>query len=311
MRKFAAIAVSVGLVAALSACAGGPATGSDCTDEGNAALVTADGTFGGDPEATFPFPLVSETVSVATVSDSDGPRVPRGGVIAGAISVYDGGSGEPVLDPGNGQPIAGLSLLMPTATGFQLPFTASLACASAGSRIAVEGPASDLFNESAVEGLGLTADQSIVVITDVEEVYLGRADGADQVAQSGLPAVVLAPNGQPGFTFPDAAAPAEQRVALLKRGSGAELADGDVAVVHYSALGWQADAVSASSWPTLVPARLALDGQDQQVSSTFVFAAAVKDALVGLPVGSQVLVAVPGDSPVVYVVDILGISEAQ
>lgn len=311
MRKFAAIAVSVGLAAALSSCVSGPLTGSDCADTGNAALVTASGAFGGDPEARFPFPLVSEETSVATVSDGDGARVPHGGVASGAISVYDGATGEPVLDPGNGQPIAGLALLMPTASGFQLPFTESLACASAGSRIAVEGHASNLFNEGAVEALGLTADQSVVVVTDVDEVYLGRADGADQVAQSGLPAVVLAPNGQPGFTFPDSPAPAEERIVLLKRGAGAELADGDVAVVHYSALGWQAEAVSASSWPTLVPVRIALDGADQQVSSTFVFAAAAKDALVGLPVGSQVLIVVPGDSSVVYVVDILGISEAQ
>jgi peptidylprolyl isomerase len=122
--------------------------------------------------------------------------------------------------------------------------------------------------------------------------------------QSGLPAITLAPNGQPGFTFPDGSGPTEERVALLKRGSGATLEAGQTAVVHYTAVDWGASAVATSTWTAMVPAKVALDGTD---ATQFTFAGVVKDALVGVPVGSQVLVVVPGDQAVVYVVDILGV----
>lgn len=304
MRKFAAVAVSVGLIASLSACVSTPA-GATCGSTGNAALVTADGPLGGDPAATFPVPLKSTTTSIALTTVGDGVRVPSDGVIEGTISLYDGQTGDPLVDGSSQQPLVGIDLLLPTSPGYRLPYTELLDCATVGSRVTVEGALGDLLGADLADGLGLDPESSLVIVTDVSDAYLGRANGADQIAESGLPAVVLAPNGQPGFTFPDGDGPTEQRVVLLKRGSGATLDAGQTAVVHYSAVEWGASAVSTSTWTAMVPAKVILDGAD---ATQFTFAGTVKDALVGQTVGSQVLVVVPGDKAVVYVVDILGVS---
>ena len=306
MRKFAAIAVSLGLVAALSACASGPVTGSDCADTGNAALVTAEGAAGGELTTSFPVPLVADESSVAAIERGDGARVPADGYVLGTLSLYNGATGEPLANPSTGQALTTLPILMPTREGYVLPFTTLLSCAGAGSRVAIVGPGTELLGADLAPGLGLKESDSVVVVADVEEVFLGRADGADQIAESGIPAVVLAPSGQPGFTFPDSAAPTEERVVVLKRGGHASTNEGDSVVVHVTSIGWQAATVSASTWTNMEPAVVALDGQDDAT-----LPGVVKDALVGLPVGSQLLVVVPGESAVVYVVDILGITEAQ
>lgn len=304
MRKFAAVAVSLGLIASLSACVQAPA-GATCGSSGNAALVTAEGPLGGDPAASFPVPLKSTSTSIALTTTGDGERVPADGVIDGTLSLYDGQTGDPLVDGGSQQALVGIDLLLPTSPGYRLPYTELLDCATVGSRVTVEGQVGDLLGADLAEGLQLDPQGSLVIVTDVSDAFLGRANGADQVAQSGLPAIALAPNGQPGFTFPDGSGPTEERVALLKRGSGAQLEAGQTAVVHYTAVNWGASAVSSSTWTAMVPAKVVLDGTD---ATQFTFAGAVKDALVGVTVGSQVLVVVPGDQAVVYVVDILGVS---
>lgn len=48
---------------------------------------------------------------------------------------------------------------------------------------------------------GVKATDTIVLVLDAQRVFPGRATGADQLAPAGFPSVVLAPNGQPGFTF--------------------------------------------------------------------------------------------------------------
>lgn len=303
MRKFAAVAVSLGLIASLSACANGPVTGASCADTGNAALVGAEGSFGGDLTIDFPLPLSGGESSVAVIDASDGIRVPSGGYVKGTLSLYNGATGEALANPSTGQALTTLPILMPAREGYAVPFTALLACANAGSRVAIVGPGADLLGADLATGLGVTGDDTAVAVVDVSEVFLGRADGADQIAESGIPAVVLAPSGQPGFTFPDSAAPSQERVVVLKRGGHAATQDGDSVAVHYTSIGWQASAVTASTWTSMEPVIVTLDGTDDAS-----LPGTVKDALVGLPVGSQVLVVVPGDQAVVYVVDILGVS---
>jgi hypothetical protein len=300
VRKLASIIASAGVLVSLSACAAAPSTFADCGPSGNAALVTAEGTFGADPSATFPTPLVSTTPETAEIRPGDGQAVTAGGVAYGAVSIYDGETGEPV---GGDSPIIGVSILAGTV-GYVYPFADALACAEVGARVVTTGTAAQLFGEGA---LGLDPEATLVVITDINDAFLGRADGVDQIAQSGMPAIVLAPNGQPGFTFPEDA-PAEYRADLLKKGDGAVAEDGDNVVLHYSVIEWGATALTQSSWTgdSGAPAILALDGAD---TAGTVFSAQIKDAIVGQSVGSQLLIVVPGEQTLVYVIDVLGIAE--
>src|SRR5690606_35580071 len=88
----------------------------------------------------------------------------------------------------------------------------------------------------------------VVVVTDIQSSYMGRADGADQFAQEGMPAVVLAPNGQPGFTFPPIDPPTEMRVDLLKRGWGEETTAEDVVIINFAAIEWGGAEYLQSTW---------------------------------------------------------------
>jgi hypothetical protein len=302
VRKLASIVVSAGVLVSLSACAAGPSTFADCGPSGNAALVTAEGSFGKDPAAEFPTPLVSTKAETAEIRPGDGKDVPEGGVVYGTVSVYDGKTGDAL---GGDTPLVGIQLLASTRD-FVYPFADALACAEVGSRIVTTGTNQQLFGESGIGG-DIAPDDTLVVVTDVTDAFLGRANGADQIAQDGMPAIVLAPNGQPGFTFPDTEL-TEFRADLLKRGSGPVVEDGDNVVIHYTSVVWGATSVTESTWsgstasPTIVP----LDGTD--VSGTSI-TGAVKDAIVGTPVGSQLLIVAPGDSTLVYVIDVLGIAE--
>lgn len=299
MRKLASIVVSAGVLVSLSACASSPSTFADCGPSGNAALVTAEGSFGKDPAAEFPTPLVSTKAETAQIREGDGKDVPPGGIAYGTVSVYDGETGEAL---GGDSPLVAVPLLA-SSTDFVLPFADALACAEVGSRVVMTGTNQQLFGEEGIGG-SIAPDATLVVVTDVTDAFLGRANGADQIAQDGMPAIVLAPNGQPGFTFPDTPL-TDFRADFLKRGSGAVVEDGDSVVIHYSTVAWGAASVTESTW-TASPKIVPLDGAD---STGTTITGAVKDAIVGAPVGSQLLIVAPGDSTLVYVIDVLGIAE--
>jgi peptidylprolyl isomerase len=304
VRKIASIAVFGVLLVSISACSTPGSASASCDVKSSAELVTADGAFGADPEASFPTPLIEPESGVTELIAGDGNHVPAGGVVQGTVSVYAGETGDPVV---SGGPLVGVPILFPTSN-FILPFTSALACGSNGSRLVATGSAADMLGADAAEQqFQLDPDASVVVVADITTSYIGKADGVDQLAQSGMPAIVLAPNGQPGFTFPDSAPPTELTVDLLKKGAGATAKADDALVVQFSAINWGEDTLLQSTWvdnsgsPTAVP----LGSGD----SNGIFTADIKKALVGQTVGSQLLIAVPGDQTVVYVIDILGIAE--
>ena len=304
MRKIASIAVFGVLLVSISACSTPGMNSASCDVKGNADLVTAAGEFGGDPEATFPTPLIASTTGVTESITGDGDPVPAGGVVAGTVSIYSGETGEPVV---SGGPLVSVPILF-TTNDFILPFTSSLQCGSNGSRVISTGSAGDLLGEKAsVEQFQIDPETAVVVVADIDSSYIGRANGADQLAQGGMPAIVLAPNGQPGFTFPDSAPPTELEVDLLKKGAGAVTKADDIVIVQFSAINWAGEELLQSTWvnnngsPIAVPLGAAEDNG--------VMTAEVKKSLVGQTVGSQLLIAVPGDQTVVYVIDVLGIAE--
>lgn len=156
----------------------------------------------------------------------------------------------------------------------------------------------------------------------LKRIYLPHANGDIQPLPTGLPTVVRAPKtGQPGLVKPTFAAPKEFQKATLIKGRGEIVKEGDSVTVHYVGWVWGTDIGSAfdSSWDSgKGPATFNLKTGDDGVISGFV------KTIAGETVGSQVIAsmppadgygaagrgaAIPGNSTLLFVVDILGINK--
>ncbi|MGV8876063.1 MAG: FKBP-type peptidyl-prolyl cis-trans isomerase [Rhodoglobus sp.] len=323
VRKLAVVALSAGIVVSLAGCANGPLSGSACSPlfsaGSNSALVSAEGTLSADPAATFPTPLISSDVESETVTVGDGERLGNGDVATLQITVYNGKTGAALISTGHDT--AGLRVPVTE----RAPHFGEIAqCATVGSRIVTVGPAGKILGAEniAQNQLPLADDDTIVMISDVESRYPGKAEGANRIPPAGLPAIVLAPNGQPGFTFPATEAPTKLKFAALKQGSGRALAQGDVAVMHVSGIQWGAkDTFTNSREQAGVPGTYLIESNK---TSERGLPPGLAEALIGQTVGSQVLVVLPADvgfapgtepegvtsgATLVFVFDILGIQE--
>jgi hypothetical protein len=324
VRIFTAAIVTVGLVVSLSACASSGAPSGTCdpiAKSGDASsLITATGDSGSALDVQFPTPLITEGLEVSTVAEGDGKTIYPGQIADFHISAINATTGEAVdvgVEPAD---VIRRTAGDTSATSGQ--FGRILECATVGSRIAATLTVGDAFGAgSGGDQEGLGEDDTIVLVLDVVTSYIGRADGVDQLAQNGMPALALAPNGQPGITIPHSDAPKTSRSATTKLGDGATVKEGDVVVMHYTGIEWDADAPFDSSWTSAVPVSFTATSNDTGTGAGVV--PGLADALIGAKVGSQfIAVVAPKDgfaddatlptgvtagSTLVYVVDVLGI----
>jgi hypothetical protein len=319
VQKRLALVVAAGVLVSLSACAGGPFSNGSCSPTyaaGSASdLVDAGGPFGVDPEATFPTPLIAEQTQVTKLSTEDGDALRAGQVVDIQVTVLNAKDGE-VLTASSYDPAEPVRRAIEPSTDVLGEITE---CATIGSRLAVATSVVSMFGDTDLSEFRLKADDTLVLVVDIQNAYLGRANGVDQLAQSGMPSISLAPNGRPGFTFPNEAPLTELRIAPLKLGGGAVVEEGDQVVIHYTGVLWDTKTVFDSSWDRGAPATFpALSVETDPNGLVPGFA----KALIGQRVGSQILVVIPPEfgyptgqgpatvpdgSTMVFVFDILGI----
>jgi hypothetical protein len=319
VRKLVSVVLAAGLLASLAACTNG-AAGGDCaplySSGGNSDLVTAKGKIGADPKAEFATPIVGKKVQVSTLTKGEGAPIQPGATAVVQVSIYDGKTGDLLISSDyTGSGVIGY-------VRDDVPaFGAVVQCEPIGSRVAAVGPAGEMIGDGAITQykLPITADDNVVLVADLVGSYLGKANGADQVAQAGFPSIALAPDGRPGFTFSgDSVAPKKFEAVNLKSGSGATVKAGDAVVLNYTAVAWGGKTVAETTWDGLPTVKVASSLKDSQSG---LIDGLVK-AIVGQKVGSQVIAIVPpelgyasGSAPagvtegstLVYVVDILGI----
>lgn len=325
VRTASAILATTALVGSLSACTGafGSAVCEPIVPTGETAgYVEADGNFGTLPEVDFPTPLESEGTQQALLIEGEGDPISNGQIVDFQVVLLNGNDGEIITASAYDDAEAPLR----RTAGSDIDVLAEvLQCAQVGSRIAVTGTMQDVFDEETlanIEGsLGLKADDAIVLVVDVQAAYLGRATGLPQLGAAGIPAVVTAPNGQPGVTIPNEEPPTEVRSHTLVLGQGATVEDGDRVVLHYTGLLWSTKAVFDSSWDRGAPATFTITSFENDPNG---IVPGLADGLVGRTIGSQVIVVIPpefgypaGQAPasipdgstMVFVVDLLGIED--
>lgn len=315
MRKISAIAVAVGMSATMTACAGFPGSNGcepGITSGGASSIINAPGKFASAPRVDFPTPIVTYETEATELISGDGDLLTDGQPVRIKLSIFNGRTGEEIPN--------GDSDMITMVGGTAIPAVGpALECSTVGSRIAIAASAEAAHGSQPFPDAGVEAEDTFVFVADVLDSYLAKANGAPQLAKAGQPAVVLAPNGAPGITVPgsgnEAADPPEELVvSVLKAGDGAELKEGDQAILHYTGVMWSNNEVFDSSW-------------SKGTAGVFSLAEGVipgfKDGLIGQKIGSQVLLVIPpelgyGDTgsgsipageTLVFVVDILGASD--
>ncbi len=319
MHKRLAIVLAAAMLVSLSACAGTPFGSSGCTPafaSGSASdLVRAAGPFGADPKAEFPTPLIAEETQVSTINAAEGDQLLAGQVVDFQVTVLDASNGE-VLTASSYDPAQPVRRSIVPSTDVLGEMTQ---CATVGSRVATATSVRSMFGDTDLSEFRLTAEDTLVVVVDIQNAFLGRANGVDQLAKAGFPSISLAPNGQPGFTIPNESAPTELLTTVLKLGSGAVVEEGNEVVIHYTGVLWDTRTVFDSSWERGTPATfVALSSETDPSGVVPGFA----QALIGQRVGSQILVVIPPEfgylpgqgpatvpegSTMIFAFDILGI----
>jgi peptidylprolyl isomerase len=257
--------------------------------------VTASGDVGDSPAVEFPTPLIAEETQRSVLVEGEGAPAAAGAIVRANYVYFDGSTGAA------GTETTGLL----TASDVAKSLGQALECVTVGSRVVVVGPATDLFPDVPEE----TTD-TIIAVLDITAIYLGKANGINQLPQDGMPTVVTAVDGTPGISSTYVPATDEPRIATIKAGGGATVAEGDTVVFHARSWDWSSGSTNTvtvgdiNSWATGSPYPI-VPSVETLGDETLV------DALIGAKVGSQVLVVIPDpetpSSATVYVLDVLGI----
>ncbi len=258
--------------------------------------VKVEGDFGTASTATFDLEQKIDEVQRSVVIEGDGEKIDQNDYVDYALSAFSSTTGERLGDAGYTE-----GELLPQKVLSDANLAQVIGCVSTGSRLAVALPGDQ------------QGDAAIYVI-DVQGVVPTAAWGTAKPASEGMPKVTLADDGEPDVAVPNAEAPGELKIAVLKEGDGPAVADGDTTLLQYYGVDWESGESFDSSWSKGEP--LALPG------NTYV--PGFVQALAGQKVGSQVLVVIPpalayGDDPkghelggktLVFVIDILATQHA-
>ncbi len=295
MRYAPAVLLTAALVTAtLSGCAGAPADVA-CATPGDASnQVSVTGKFDSEPSVSMPTPLYAPATQVSTAIEGDGETLAGNEVVELAWSLYNGRTGEKIF-------ATPYDDVKPASPSGMLPGMAdALACHTVGSRLVAAITPDDGFGEAGNPMYGVKADDTLVMVIDIKNAYLGKADGISMpVVQPGFPSVAVAPDGTPGLTIPTSPAPTTAKSALLKLGDGDTVKASDTVLAQIQQASWNNQSITSSTWTDGSPKTIPMNKAPKELT----------DALTDIHVGSQVIVLVPtpdGDASI-YVIDVLGV----
>ncbi|WP_144877331.1 FKBP-type peptidyl-prolyl cis-trans isomerase [Microbacterium sp. 1.5R] len=239
--------------------------------------VTVEGS-GADAKVTVPSGTEFTEAERTVISEGDGDEVHPGDLVSLRYQLVDATTNE-VLSTSERGPDGVLGTLLAVQQPQQMVdptqstvFTVAAECLPVGSSAVLTLPA-------AQEG----SNPSVLFVETIEELPT-VATGSDQEPTEGFPAVELDDSGAPTITLPDADAPTETEVAVLKKGDGAVVGEGDLVTVQYRGVKWSDGTEFDSSWSR--------DAAPAQFPTTGVVTG-FKLALEGQTVGSQVVVTMP------------------
>jgi peptidylprolyl isomerase len=288
------VALALGAVIAvcgLASCGGSGGSGS--------ALPTVSGRFGSTPTITFPSSGPPSTLTKKVLVVGHGPVVKKGQLlVANYIGQIWGGK---VFDSSFKRHVASS---FPIGLGRVIPgWDKTLVGARAGSRILLVVPPTDGYGSKGQSSAGITGTDTLAFVVDVLSSYSSNATGASTTAtlHSSVGGVsVIWEHGQAPVVHVAAgtATPKKPTVTVISKGTGPPVKPGLV-VLQYVVVDPTTNKVVGSTWAIGYP-----DGEVAGDPSS----PSLLDHLIGVPVGSRLLLWVPKISsggPFVFALDVV------
>jgi peptidylprolyl isomerase len=279
--------------------------------------VTVSGEFDKQPTISVPKGKPPATTDVKVISRGSGPALKSGdlAVVDGYGRTWDDATTFENTYTSDAVPDT-----LPVGTG-QIALTGldkALLGVPTGSRVLIVLPPKEGFGLASQLPTGVQKTDTAVLVFDVLGGYQSNAGPSGQQVSSGggdLPTVTSAGvNQKPTVAIPKSDPPAKLSVTTLVKGDGPAVAKGQELVVQYLGQIWASGNEFDSSWKRGQPTAFTV-GAGQLIQ-------AWDDGLVGVPVGSRVLIVAPPDSAygaagqpsagiagtdtLVFVVDVLG-----
>jgi FKBP-type peptidyl-prolyl cis-trans isomerase len=319
-RTAAALLVPVAACIALAAC--GSSSGSSANAN---AAVKVTGTFAQTVKVSIPAEAASSKLAISTPIKGTGAALASGDSPLADLAVYKWSGTKHTLLTSTFK--TGPQVI-PAEMG--LPgLTTALKGAHLGSRIVAVLPPKYGYGPEGNSELQITGKDTMVWVIDlIQQFPSTQSATGTQVSNGGgkLPSVTAKAGQQPVVSVPKSSPPSPSKLSVttLIQGSGPKLAKGDTVVAQYVGVDWRTGKVFGSSWPSTQDAA----GQllSFQVGGSQVIKG-LSNALLGVPVGSRVMVVVPpalGYGPVggqasagidkndslVFIIDVIGYQPA-
>ena len=309
MRRIAA-ALFVPLIAtaALAGCGSSSAPASSPN-----ASVTATGTFGKAPAVKIPARKAGGNLVVKTEVQGSGTPLASTSAFLGNYVVYiwSGATHRLALSTYTATPQVLSGRLLP---GLQT----ALEGKKMGSRVLAVLPPKFGYGTAGNSQVGVTGNDTLVFVVDMIRAYAGTASASGTRVSNGggsLPAVTPKANTAPTVKIPTTPPPSKLVVKTLIKGSGPLVAKGQEVVTQYVGLNWRTRTTFDSSWSRGAPFGFEIGASPAQIIPGW------NTGLVGVPVGSRVMLVVPpkdgygstgqaqagikGTDTLVFVVDVL------
>lgn len=316
MRRLTAALIAptaVSTVLAVGALAGCASTSSSANANDS---VKVAGTVGKAPTVTIPAAKASGTLVTKTLVPGHGAALAITDSYLANFDVYvwHGSthhliystytSGGPQLLPVK----IGLAGLQQAMTGARL-----------GGRVLAVVPPRYGYGSAGQQQLGVGPTDTMVWVVDPVQAFTPTTTASGKQVSSGggaLPTVSASPGQAPTLTFPKAGPPSSLVVTTLIKGAGPAVKPGQTLVTRYIGSIWRTGKEFNNDWPTPTqPAALPTTFPLNNVITAW------KTGLVGIPVGSRVMLVVPpaegygkkgqpsagitGTDTLVFVIDIL------
>lgn len=298
MRRIALLVLPVALSGLLAACGGASQAG------GGADLPEVKGAYGEKPKVTVAKgSKPAKKLESTTLSEGDGPKVKKGDLLVADYlgQVYKGGK---VFDNSYDRGSPAAFTLKSGPGGVISGWVKALTGVNVGSRVLLVAPPKDGYGDQGNPQAGIKGSDSLVFVVDVIAAYGSKTPLPESTPVADLPGDLPTVEGDadPKVSVAEGTTPPkEPKTVVLSTGTGPEVAAGRLGIVQYTAVDWAGSPLS-STWAE-GPQGVGIGGEQP---SPF-------DLLVGVPVGSRVLLELPAQEgadaskeSVAVVIDVLG-----